>query len=74
MKMSKFVEELEKARKEWAPLEERLRNETYAAKLREKTQEKVTTIKIHEVTRERLLTRRAYPTETYESIIARLLS
>ena len=69
-----FMRELDKERKNWAPLEKRLKEETYAAKLRIKKNEKVTTIKLHEITKEKLGARRAYPDETYESVITRLLA
>lgn len=74
MNINEFAAELGKERREWAALEERLKNEEFAARLRKRKEEKVTTIKLHEGTKDRLMRRRAYPTEPFESVIVRLLS
>lgn len=71
MNIKKFLRELDEERVEWADLENRLKTETWAAELQNKKE--ATTIKLHEQTKERLLQQRAYPTETFEGIIIRLL-
>jgi hypothetical protein len=70
MRMREFVSRLKKQRKEWAALEDRLKNETFAAKLRD--EDKATTIKLHEKTKALLDTKKGYKGESYESVILRL--
>lgn len=72
--MEKFLKMLDEQRIIWHDVEEKLKNEVYAAELRAEANTRVTTIKIHEQTKRALQSAAAYPKESYEGIIIRLLN